>query len=110
MFKYPVVTEITLLADSLDERELHYFDVKKCVIPKGTKLQVECSFSNYYGRFYRCKYNGELYDISFINASSEKIEFRNFIGDYPDFAMLGLSRYERDCFDPRDNGYQELKK
>ena len=46
-FTFPIVEEITLTKDCYDEEEIHYFNIKKPKLIKGTVLKVKYKFTNY---------------------------------------------------------------
>ncbi len=105
-FKFTIVKEIILLKDCFDAQELHYWDIKKPKIPKGTTLKVKYRWTNLYGVFYRCEYNGETYDISRTDCKEGPLCIGTFIGELPKNYGEGL--WDRRDWDPREMGYEEI--
>lgn len=46
-----------------DEADFHYFRKPKTHIPVGMELSVDCWWCNFYGSYFRVKYEGNSYDI-----------------------------------------------
>lgn len=65
---------IKTLKDSQCETYLHYLStpgagrIKQEPIPKGTVLIAEYYWRNFYGEYFRVKYNNKPYDISVSNV------------------------------------------
>ncbi len=105
-FKFFIIREVTLLKDCYDEQEVHYFDIQKPLIPKGTTLKVKYRFTNLYGVFYRCEYNGEMYDINRGDCKEGPLCIGTFIGLLPENYGEGL--WDKRDWDPREAGYKEI--
>jgi len=105
-FKFIIVREITLLKNCCDEQEAHYFDIQKPWIPKGTTLKVKYRWTNLYGVFYRCEYNGETYDINRADCKEGPLCIGTFIGTLPENYGVGL--WDKKDWDPREAGYKEI--
>ena len=53
-----------LIKDGYDEADIHYFSKNpKAPIPRGTKITVDCWWMNFFGSYFRVKYNGATYDL-----------------------------------------------
>ena len=59
-----------IVSDAYDEADFHYFRKAKDPIPKGTEIEIDVWFQNFYGCYYRVKYDGHKYDIK-----TECVEF-----------------------------------
>lgn len=100
-FKFNIVKEVILSKDCYDEQEIHYFDIKKPQLKKGTKLKVKYKWHNFYGAYYRCFHKNGEYDIRIGDCETPKIEVGEFIGLYPDGK-------DWRTWDPRSEHYQEI--
>lgn len=64
------LTEDTRCAHDLHEMMNYprpWFKAKP-VLPKGTRLEVETEWSNFYGTYYRCRHENGEYDIPVAKA------------------------------------------
>lgn len=63
------------IKDTYDEADFHYFERKtKQPIPKGTRLKVECWWMNFYGSYFKVRYNGKSYDVKTTNVVLKRKE------------------------------------
>ena len=65
----------TLVKPGYDEADFHYFRKAKDPIPEGTEVMIDNWWMNFYGSYYRIKYNSHEYDVK---TSSIKIDKDSF--------------------------------
>ena len=62
-----------VIKESYDQTDLHYGKRDpKPPIPEGPELKVDCWWRNFYGSYFRVKYNGNCYDVKSSNIELEE--------------------------------------
>jgi hypothetical protein len=104
IFAFNVVSKITIVEDCWDSAEEHYYkpiDERKRQLHAGEVYDVNYVFRNFFGRFANITAHGYEYDVNLHHCKIE-IAIKRFYGECPN----GKNWEE---FDPRCNGYAEVK-
>ena len=54
----------TVIKDAYDKADLHYAGEIKNPIPKDSRVIIDCWWQNFYGCYFRIKWEGNEYDVA----------------------------------------------
>ena len=66
-----------IVKEAYDEADIHYGGKLKDPIPVGTEVTIDTWWMNFYGSYYKIKYNGHSYDVK---TTSIEIDMDSFLG------------------------------